>query len=294
MLREDFIIEIFCMISDWMKMNKNSMERLRSRGPKPKLGDDEVLTMGIVGEFFGIDTDKGIHRYFVEHWRTLFPHIGHRTAYVRQSAHLWGIKQELHKYITQTLISQSAPVYCVDGFPLPLCNFRRANRCRLFKGQASYGFCAAKNMHYYGFKGHILITADGLIIDYTLTPANVDEREAAEDFCNSMQGILLGDKGYIGKAPFFAEHNIALETPVRKNMKQIHSPEQMSWMMNTRRIIETVISQLSERFHIQKIRARDIWHFTSRLWRKLLAHTMAVYLCKKHCNSWLEFRHLCG
>jgi len=41
----------------------------------------------------------------------------------------------------------------------------------------------------------------------------------------------------------------------------------------TRRLIETVIGQLTERFHIEKVRARDTWHQCSRFWRKLLAHT---------------------
>lgn len=48
----------------------------------------------------------------------------------------------------------------------------------------------------------------------------------------------------------------------------------LGWMKGTRRLIETVIGQLSERFHIEKIRARDLWHEASRFWRKLLAHTV--------------------
>jgi hypothetical protein len=34
---------------------------IRSRGPAPKLSDAEVLTIEVVGEFLGIDTDKGIY-----------------------------------------------------------------------------------------------------------------------------------------------------------------------------------------------------------------------------------------
>ena len=61
MLREEFIIEVFCLISDWFK---NYPCQLRRRGPKPHLGDDEVLTLEVVGEFLGMDQDKAIHRYF--------------------------------------------------------------------------------------------------------------------------------------------------------------------------------------------------------------------------------------
>jgi hypothetical protein len=30
----------------------------------------------------------------------------------------------------------------------------------LFKGEAAFGFCAAKDEHYYGFKGHVIINLD--------------------------------------------------------------------------------------------------------------------------------------
>lgn len=49
-------------------------------------------------------------------------------------------------------------------------------------------------------------------------------------------------------------------------------------LIQTRRLIETVIGQLVERFHLEKIRARDLWHLTNRINRKLLAHTIAFWL----------------
>src|SRR5581483_10642925 len=45
-----------------------------------------------------------------------------------------------------------------------------------------------------------------------------------------------------------------------------------------RRIVETVGSQLTERFGIARIRVRDLWHYQHRLIRKILAHTVAVFL----------------
>ena len=43
-----------------------------------------------------------------------------------------------------------------------------------------------------------------------------------------------------------------------------------------RRRIETVIGQLSERFHLERVRARDRWHLTQRVSRKLLSHTVGM------------------
>ena len=47
--------------------------------------------------------------------------------------------------------------------------------------------------------------------------------------------------------------------------------------MSARRLVETVIGQLADRFNIEKVRARDLWHLTNRFVRKLLTHTVAVF-----------------
>ncbi len=45
-----------------------------------------------------------------------------------------------------------------------------------------------------------------------------------------------------------------------------------------RHLIETVNSQLNERFAIGSIRVRDLWYFQHRFMRKILTHTCAVFM----------------
>ncbi|CAK8712904.1 Transposase DDE domain-containing protein [Candidatus Electronema aureum] len=45
-----------------------------------------------------------------------------------------------------------------------------------------------------------------------------------------------------------------------------------------RKRIETVGSHLTRRFKIDQIRVHDLWHFQHRLIRKILAHTVCVFL----------------
>lgn len=68
---EDFIIEIYCRTDDSLKEISRGI-KLRSRGFPPSLSDSEVITMEIVGEYLGIDTDKGIWEYFRRHWSHFF------------------------------------------------------------------------------------------------------------------------------------------------------------------------------------------------------------------------------
>lgn len=62
-------------------------------------------------------------------------------------------------------------------------------------------------------------------------------------------------------------------------------------LIQTRRLIETVLGQLVERFHLGTIRARDLWHLTNRINRKLLAHTVAFWL-NRLCDHPLSFQQL--
>lgn len=51
-----FLVRVYCLIDDWLA----TQPRLRTRGRMPTLSDSEVLTMEVVGEFWGIDTDSGL------------------------------------------------------------------------------------------------------------------------------------------------------------------------------------------------------------------------------------------
>ena len=66
----------------------------------------------------------------------------------------------------------------------------------------------------------------------------------------------------------------------------------LSWMKGIRRLIETVIGQLTERFHIEKVRACDLWHQASRFWRKLLDHTVCVKISMDQGSEPLQFERL--
>ena len=41
--------------------------------------------------------------------------------------------------------------------------------------------------------------------------------------------------------------------------------------------VPTVVGQLTERFKQEKVRARDLWHLTNRVTRKIMAHTIGVF-----------------
>jgi hypothetical protein len=290
---EDFIITIFCIIDDELeKLLKG--RKLRERGRHPKLVDSEVITMEIVGEFLGKDSDKSIWEYFKSHWQHLFPMIPDRSNFARQAANLHIIKRMLQERLAVTLGSLADSLHLIDGLPMPVCKFARAYFSQSFKGSAAYSYCATKKEHYYGFRGHLVISSIGVVTVATFTAANVDERDVCPELVEKIKGLLLGDKGFI-RIELQEELKMSelhLQTPLRDNMKDERPRGFLNWMKGTRRLIETVIGQLAERFHIEKIRTRDVWHEASRFWRKLLAHTVCIKVNINKGNEPLQFEHL--
>jgi hypothetical protein len=286
---EDFIIAVFCCVDDLMQEVMQTYP-IHQKGFAPALSHSEVITLEIVGEYQGIDTDKGIWKYFREHWQSWFPNLKSRSSFVRQAANLWQYKELLQQRLAQKMGGFSDNIHLVDGIPIPLCCFSRAPQCRSFRGEASYSYCAAKKQTYYGFKGHLMISANGIITGLSLTPANIDERDALWDLLDSIHGLVIGDKGYIRDSLKAELHDlgIQLETSLRHNMKDSRPKAWVKMLMRVRRLIETVIGQLAGRFHFEKIWARDMWHLTSRINRKLLAHTVCRWFTR-HSPDPLQF-----
>ncbi len=50
--------------------------------------------------------------------------------------------------------------------------------------------------------------------------------------------------------------------------------------------------ELVERYRAKNVWARDRWHLTSRWLRKVLSHTLAVFLCQEAGLSALRFSDL--
>ncbi|CDS53402.1 Transposase, IS4 family related (Transposase, IS4 family relatedTransposase, IS4 family relatedTransposase, IS4 family relatedTransposase, IS4 family related) [Polaromonas sp. CG9_12] len=169
--------------------------------------------------------DKQIWSYFHCHWRAWFPMLGARSTFVRQAANLWAIKQCMHRHWVGRLGATKYTIHLVDGFPVPVCHFRRAHFSQVFRGEATFGHYASKAQTYYGFKAVLLTSGEGVIENIALFGAHVDERDGLVDMdLSAIKGMLLGDKGFI--RPILKEdpasQGIDLNMPLRSNMKVAH------------------------------------------------------------------------
>lgn len=275
---DELIIAWFCLIDDLLPLAVGN-ERLRTAGPEPTLADSEVVTMEVIGMYLGLNQDTKLFAYFQRHWSHFFPGLArlHRTTFIRQATNLWKVKERLWCLIRDEQLPYDPTVAIVDSFPLPVCQFARAYRCRRFRGEASYGKDTLSRQTFYGFRLHARLCWPGVLTQIELAPANIHEGEVALDLTPGTSGLLLGDRNYWlpRLKATLRQTGITLLTPFRTAK---HAPSG-SWSPVLGRVryrIDTVFGQLVDRCQAKRVWARDGWHLCNRLLRMVLMHTLAV------------------
>lgn len=279
--RDDFIIAVFLVVCEHYQAIKKQY-RIRRGGFAPTLTDEEVITMEICGEYFKLGCDKDLFAYFHTHYLHFFPKLTERSMFVRQAANLWQIKAAIQKRLVVVSGQAHDPVQVIDTLPLPVCVLTRALRDHCFKTEADFGYCAAKDMRYYGFKLGLRISRLGMITHYPLLAARPHDIQSLDTLLEGFEGLAPADKGFIDEyrqSLLLERHGITVVTPIRKNMQNSKLPEYLlRFCKRIRKFVETVGSHLTERFGVDQIRVHDLWHFQHRLIRKILAHTVCVFL----------------
>lgn len=276
---DDCIIHVFCLVDEAIPVATAGC-RLRQRGPRPVLADSEVVTMEVVGEYLGLAQDSALFAYFRRHYAHFFPALRtlHRTTFVRQAANLWWLKERLWQHVLGR-IPHDPTLALIDSFPLPVCQFARAYRCRRFRGEAAFGKDTLVRQTFYGVRVHVRLEWPGVIARFCVAPANAHELTALPALAEQTVGTLVGDRNYWSPATTTEWQPLGVEllAPYRSAKRDPH-PRWSARLSRVRYRIDTVFGQLVDRCAVKRVWARDLWHLSSRLLRKVLMHTVAVLL----------------
>jgi Transposase DDE domain len=295
-----FIISVFCLIDDHLKGRHRSY---RKRGPAPKLSDSEVITMEIVAEFLGIDTDKGIYTYFRRHYWHYFPKMReiHRATFTPQAANLWKVREMLWQHLLEQellVFAGEQPLLVIDSLPIPVCKKSRSYRCKVMRELSERG--RDTNLgKFLGMRAHVVVAWPGIIVRANVCGADTHDLHLAERLLEGMgRGWVLADRNYWsplvmeqlqdyeGGPTLMARFKLKNQTEKQRGLRWPR------WLSAKRQKIESIFSQLVERYKMKVVWARDTWHFSSRFIRKILSHTMAVVLCRREGISPTRFWEL--
>jgi hypothetical protein len=256
---EELCLWTYCVVAElWTQI----APRCRRPGPAPVCSDAELVTMALVGEAKGWDQETELLSAWAAH-RDLFPHQPSRTRFNRRRRALQGAINELRRLILG-LLDLAADRQCVlDALPIPVIRFHLvagANRADWQAYEARYGTVPSKKITIFGYKLYLLVTLNGVILDFTLAPANVLELHAGVELLEEHTDLeAVGDKAFVSAplaARLWEENRVRLLTLPRRNQRRQMPPAVRRLINGARQIIETVTSQLAEQFTIEVNHAR--------------------------------------
>jgi len=281
MISDDKIIEIFCEIDDFMKeydeiLDKYGLEGSKSkktRKRKSKMSDSEVMTILIL---FHLKSYRNLKHFYLHHIckyrRDLFPEVVSYNRFVELQRK---VIQPLAVFMKLYCLGDCTGISFIDSTVLKVCHYKRERQHKVFKGIAKKG--AGTMGWFYGFKLHFVCNDKGEIVEFLLTPGNVDDRFPLKQqkFIDKIFGKIYGDKGYIGKDLFdkLFVNGIHLITKVRKNMKKKAMDFMDRVILRKRAIIESVNDLLKNSCQIEHSRHRSFENFISNMLSAMVAYS---------------------
>jgi len=277
---DDFCLYVYVIVDDICQKLAHLLKR---PGPNPRCSDSELIAIALISECKGWDMETDLLSNWRSH-RDLFPDIPTQSRFNRRRRKLMLIINQIRRILLSQLDLAQDEQCIIDSLPIPVVQFHLvpASTGDWRAYGAEFGKVSSKKQTIFGYKLHLLITMSGLILNFALAPANVTDLEAGMDILSEhTHKQVIGDKAYISKVQsteLWRRNHLRLVTLPRKNQKE-QLPKSIRRMINAaRQLIETVNNQLGGQFHIETNHAHTFWGLCARLYTKLTAHTLCVYI----------------
>lgn len=281
---EDVLTYLYVLVDDWYQ--REGRRYMQGKvGAKPTFSDSEMLTLMLAHEFVPYPSESQYLAFLRANYRDLFPNLPDQSQYNRRARSLVWLTEPLRRAGLRLLGVGQPTHLLLDTKPVPVMGIKRSKRHSDFRTKADYGYCAARQLHYFGYKLVLLTTLDGLPVLYDLLPASTDERVAAETVLDRVANTAIwADKGFIGdgwQAEITSATGNRVWTQKRVNQKQQNPPEfdrvlnavreriegVFHTLQNTGRNLERLLAKQERGLHVRvaaKIAALVYRHVLSR------------------------------
>ena len=268
MITEDKVTELFCMADDFCKFFDAMMKKYTLKSDnKRAYHRDSTMSKSEIMLIMILFHDSGyrcLKHFYVEkvckHLRHLFPKVVSYNRFVELKKQ---VAVPLALFIKKVLLGKCTGISFVDSTPLRVCRNQRIHIHKVFKDIAQRGKCSMG--WFFGFKLHLICNEKGEVLNFIITPGDVDDRKPLEykAFVEFIYGKLVGDKGYIGKNLFqrlFVD-GIQLITKLKSNMKGALMSVSDKLLLRKKAIIETVNDELKNIAQVEHSRHRSFENF---------------------------------
>ena len=281
MLTEDKIIELFFMADEFCKVFDKMMTKYTlNKTEKRSYHRDSTMSKAEIILVMILFHDSGyrcLKHFYLEnvckHLRHLFPEVVSYNRFVELERE---IAIPFALFIKKVLLGKCTGISFVDNTPLRVCRNQRIHIHKTFKGIARRGKCSMG--WFFGFKLHLICNEKGELLNFMITPGDVDDRRPLEyeSFMEFIYGKLVGDKGYIGKELFqrLFVNGIQLITRLKNNMKGDFMSVSDKLLLRKRAIIETINDELKNIAQVEHSRHRCFDNFIVNILGAIAAYCM--------------------
>lgn len=124
-----------------------------------------------------------------------------------------------------------------------------------------------------------MITLEGYITTFEITPASTDDRKGLRDIVEGQSDLIIfGDKGYVGEVLTreMSVQGICLIALKRSNSKADWPKSVRELIFKLRRRVETVFFQLSKQLNTERVWAKSFQDLCTRLANKILGYNLCL------------------
>jgi len=275
------LVEIFYLADEFCKDFNKTMAGYRiddksgkKRRNKPsRMSDSEVITILIA---FHLGGYRSLKHFYVNHvQKYLTEEFPQTVSYNRFTELQKKTLVPMVLFLKMMRLGRNTGISFVDSTPIKVCKNKRIFNHKVFDGIATRG--KSTMGYFFGFKLHIIVNDMGEILNFVITPGNIDDREPLKnsDFLKKVSGKLFGDKGYLSQKLFemlFVD-GIQLITGIRNNMKNQLMSMFDKITLRKRSVIETINDQLKNVCQVEHSRHRSFSNFVSNLVAGILAYS---------------------
>lgn len=273
----DSLLELFCNVDDFCQAFLPQWNRhLLSSGQKQRQRDRSLTTSEIMTILIAFhqshyrDFKAYYNQQVMKSWHAEFPGL---VSYTRFVEYIPSALVPLIVYLRTCCLGACSGISFIDSTSLDVCLNQRIHCHKVFAGLAGRG--KTSTGWFFGFKLHLVVNERGEILQFCITPGNVDDRKPVPKLAQHLFGKLFGDKGYISQklADQLRElFDVQLITKLRANMKNQLMLLSDRLLLRRRAIIETIIDQLKNISQIEHSRHRSVTNFFVNVLCGLIAY----------------------
>lgn len=287
--------DLFLLIFVWIdELLKRYPDVLRRPGPDPIVSDAEMMTLMLMQALAGEVSDASWLRRVARDFGDCFPTLPERSRYQRRRAILAPALEFLVEWIHSAL-GEKPRLRVMDSAPIPVCHNVRANRCRIFRNEATWGWCASKKTWFYGFRLHLMITERGLPAAWRVLTAKRHDRKGLDALTAGRVALdVYGDSAYLLRQKDREElraRDITVTAAVKKNMAPL--PQRKARVLRRVRFrVDWIFGLMSRVLEVQKTLARSVHTLSQRVSFAVAAFSVGVWINALLERPWFHIKSL--